>query len=328
MFKMFQAGNAALALSLVFTYAAIHAGNAQDTQDAQRRALQLISETADRICSVVSTRGESQSSQVQGNIQAQLSGLASKLASAGVSASGSITNSQYQNVLREQLAEVLRDNAACRLKVLEMLRDKLLGTASHTGAGDAANLGLTGPQSAAAATPRRPRITPHPSSIGGIGLGARFSEVQARPGVRVAKDGNGNAYAVMTPVRLTFGRGPSALAIPNAEATFDLSSGVVGEITIVFYFPTGACDRSLEAGLIVSTTAEDWGPPVEGPVTLPMQAPFSSPRPGETWFGKTALRYAKDDVGLIIVGATVFAQSAMNCHITLIYSRASSPHNR
>jgi hypothetical protein len=100
---------------------------AQNTLDAQKQALDLITSTADRICNVVSAKGEAQSSEVQGNIKAQLSGLASKLADAGVSGSGQITSAQYQNVLRQDLASTLRDNAACKLKVFDTMHKTLFG---------------------------------------------------------------------------------------------------------------------------------------------------------------------------------------------------------
>lgn len=96
--------------------------------EAQQKALDLITAAADRICNVVSTRGEVNSSEVKGNVTVQLRGLASKLAEAGVSGTGSITSEQYENVLRSDLAATLRDNTACRLKVFETLQQKLLGS--------------------------------------------------------------------------------------------------------------------------------------------------------------------------------------------------------
>lgn len=99
---------------------------------AQQRALKLITDTADKICNVVSTKGEANSEEVKGNVNASLRGLASKLADAGISGSGSITSEQYQNVLRSDLAATLKDNAACKLKVFDTLQNKLLGTEPHT----------------------------------------------------------------------------------------------------------------------------------------------------------------------------------------------------
>lgn len=91
-----------------------------------QKALELITNTADKICNVVSTSGEANSKEVQGSVAAHLSGLASKLADVGVSGSGAINNKAYQNVLQADLAATLKDNAACKLKVFDTLQDKLL----------------------------------------------------------------------------------------------------------------------------------------------------------------------------------------------------------
>jgi hypothetical protein len=90
------------------------------------QALDLITNTADRICNVVTTKGEVESTQVTGQVKAELSGLASRLANVGISGTGSITNEQYQNVLRQDLASTLHDNAQCKLKVFEDLQVKLI----------------------------------------------------------------------------------------------------------------------------------------------------------------------------------------------------------
>jgi hypothetical protein len=76
----------------------------------------------------VSTKGEAESSEVKGEIKAQLSGLAAKLADAGISGSGSINNDQYQSVLRKDLPTALQNNAICKLKVFDTLQNKLLET--------------------------------------------------------------------------------------------------------------------------------------------------------------------------------------------------------
>jgi hypothetical protein len=99
--------------------------------DAQA-AINLITNTADKICNVVSTKGEAGSTEVKGQLKAELSGLAARLATVGVSGSGSINSEQYQNVLRQDLATTLRDNANCKLKVFEKLEEKLLNATSSS----------------------------------------------------------------------------------------------------------------------------------------------------------------------------------------------------
>jgi hypothetical protein len=85
----------------------------------QANALKLITDAADRICDLIaagSSRGFD-----EGQLKAELGGLASRLASAGISSSGKPNEEQYRNVLRQDLAETLRDNSTCKLKVLEIL---------------------------------------------------------------------------------------------------------------------------------------------------------------------------------------------------------------
>jgi hypothetical protein len=91
-------------------------------------ALDLITKTADRICNIVSTKGEAESSEVKGEVKAQLNGLAAKLADAGISGSGIIKSDKYQNVLRQDLASTLHDNASCKLMVFGTLQAKLLSS--------------------------------------------------------------------------------------------------------------------------------------------------------------------------------------------------------
>ncbi len=99
-----------------------------DTFGNQQRALALITDTADRICSVVHERGEASSSEAQGQVRAQLSGLAARLADAGVNVAGSISNGRYEGVLREQLADTLKNNVECKLNVFKSLQARLVPT--------------------------------------------------------------------------------------------------------------------------------------------------------------------------------------------------------
>jgi hypothetical protein len=86
----------------------------------QANALKLITDAVDRICDLV-TAGSSRGLDVEEQLKAELGGLASRLASAGISSSGKPNEEQYRNVLRQDLAETLRDNSTCKLKVFETL---------------------------------------------------------------------------------------------------------------------------------------------------------------------------------------------------------------
>jgi hypothetical protein len=64
-------------------------------------ALTALADTADRICGIVSTQGEAGSSKVQGDIHAELNGLARRLATLGGSGSVDISSSKYQGLLQQ-----------------------------------------------------------------------------------------------------------------------------------------------------------------------------------------------------------------------------------
>jgi len=120
-------GNAAIVLFRVVAFSPAFSVYAAAPLDAQQ-AMDLITNTADRICNVVSTKGDAESSEAKGEVKAALSGLAAKLADVGVSSSGSINSDQYQNVLRQDLASTLKNNAECKLKVFDTLQAKLLSS--------------------------------------------------------------------------------------------------------------------------------------------------------------------------------------------------------
>lgn len=102
---------------------------AQDLETKQK-ALDAIARFAAETCNVVSTHGEADSMEVKGDVRAQLSGLAAKLADLGISGSGTIKNERYQNVLQSDLAAALKDNANCKLEVFKSLKNELLGAGS------------------------------------------------------------------------------------------------------------------------------------------------------------------------------------------------------
>jgi hypothetical protein len=109
----------------------IFSGSAANAElSEQANTLKLITDTADRICNVIASAGSARDVDVQGQLKAELGGLASRLADIGVSGSGKLKDEQYQNVLRQDLAGLLRDNANCKYKVFENLSNKTLSPSS------------------------------------------------------------------------------------------------------------------------------------------------------------------------------------------------------
>jgi hypothetical protein len=75
--------------------------------------IKMIVDTAERLCGNVEQKGSSDSTIVEGEVKAELSGLAKRLADIGIGGVGKLEESQYQGVLREQLAETLKDVRRC-----------------------------------------------------------------------------------------------------------------------------------------------------------------------------------------------------------------------
>jgi hypothetical protein len=99
-------------------------------------ALTAIADTADRICGIIVTQGESSGVAVQGDIHAQLNGLAKRLATFGGMGKVDITSSGYQGLLQQDLAGSLKDLRQCKLQVLATLQNTLLpGTVRPSGPG-------------------------------------------------------------------------------------------------------------------------------------------------------------------------------------------------
>jgi hypothetical protein len=95
-------------------------------QQANTDALKAVADTADRICGVLATSGEKQSTTVSGQVKGELSGLAKKLADLGIQGTGSIESSSYAGVLQTDLASSLSNQRDCKLKVFGSLADKVI----------------------------------------------------------------------------------------------------------------------------------------------------------------------------------------------------------
>ena len=112
-----------LALFLASLAVGLHADRAMADTPA---ALAAISDTADRICGIVATQGEAGQSKVQGDIHAELNGLARRLATIGGSGSTDLTSSKYQGLLQQDLPTALKDVRECKLRIFEKLQTVIL----------------------------------------------------------------------------------------------------------------------------------------------------------------------------------------------------------
>jgi len=71
--------------------------------------LQEITNAAERLCVNVKQSGQESSAKLSGDVKAELSGLAKRLADAGVSGAGQIQSKEYEGVVQGQLADTLKD---------------------------------------------------------------------------------------------------------------------------------------------------------------------------------------------------------------------------
>jgi hypothetical protein len=100
--------------------------NAQTVDDQQKAVIEVIISTAHSLCYDVATASRTKAEGVKGDVKAQLTGLASKIADIGLTGAGDITDSETEGVLQTDLAAALKDSAACKTHVLDTLASKLL----------------------------------------------------------------------------------------------------------------------------------------------------------------------------------------------------------
>lgn len=114
-----------MALFLVTVIMAFN-GYAADDDPLQERAIQLILETADRICVTIETEGSSHVTEFSGEANAELSKVLKSLADLGIKGAAKYQESDYQGVLREDLIDAINAQNDCKLAVFERLEAKLI----------------------------------------------------------------------------------------------------------------------------------------------------------------------------------------------------------
>lgn len=78
------------------------------------------------MCGNTSQTGHSSALELSGDAKAQLQGLVAQIAGLGLTGAGKYKRDDYKYVLHEQLAKALADNASCRLRVFELLQEKMI----------------------------------------------------------------------------------------------------------------------------------------------------------------------------------------------------------
>jgi hypothetical protein len=101
-----------------------------DDLDRQERALKIIRETAADICNTIAQEGGSELVELSGNVKAKLGGAVAKIADLGIEGAGKYRTEQFKGPLQQEVAKAVKDNATCRLEVLRLLQEKMLGHSS------------------------------------------------------------------------------------------------------------------------------------------------------------------------------------------------------
>lgn len=94
-------------------------------QALDRDSLTMIGETATAICGEIMQSGSNRDIEIAGEVNAELKGLAKKLADAGIEGTARLDDGRYANVLRDELGEELKNARECRMKVFEKLMDRI-----------------------------------------------------------------------------------------------------------------------------------------------------------------------------------------------------------
>jgi hypothetical protein len=109
------------AITLVLNVAA----SAQNLEQTGK-ALNLIADFADRMCTKVPLQGNSNSVDLSIEGKVEVSKLLKALTDLGVSAAGKYKSDEYQGVLQKDLKDALKDLSTCKQGIFKDLKDKVL----------------------------------------------------------------------------------------------------------------------------------------------------------------------------------------------------------
>ena len=95
--------------------------------DAQQKALEIIGNFADRICTTPPLEGQSTDIKLSGQAKAELSSILKQIAELGIEGSGVFIDSIRRKAFRQgELAEAIAQGNDCKFSVFKELKDKLL----------------------------------------------------------------------------------------------------------------------------------------------------------------------------------------------------------
>jgi len=100
--------------------------SAASAQQLNPQQIQIIKDTAQSVCNTVrDAKGQKSELQLQGDIKAELGGLAGKIVDAGIAGKGSLSREDFEGLSREATAAALEGDRGCRERVFNKMFDKL-----------------------------------------------------------------------------------------------------------------------------------------------------------------------------------------------------------
>jgi hypothetical protein len=119
-----MAGYAPIAWAACFLTMVAPAAHGQQLNSEQ---IDLIRRTANDVCNTVrEARGHQNSSQLEGEVQAKLSGLPGRLVDLGGSGKGSVRQEEFEGLTREATALALQGDRECRERLFNRMFDRYL----------------------------------------------------------------------------------------------------------------------------------------------------------------------------------------------------------
>ena len=115
-----------LIIAIIISIPIFSAAATADNLSKQKEALEIILDFADRLCNTPSTKGSSENIELSGSAKAELNNILKKMADLGIEGAVKYQQSEYVNVLQNDLAGLIRDSGLCKQRVWNDLQDKLL----------------------------------------------------------------------------------------------------------------------------------------------------------------------------------------------------------
>lgn len=104
-------------------------GSAHAQDKAQRDALEMLQEFAERICASAPMSSKNETLEVSGQVKVDLNQVLAKIAGLGISGATKYQDVETQGVLQKDLANLIVNSNDCKLKVVLSLQEKLIPAA-------------------------------------------------------------------------------------------------------------------------------------------------------------------------------------------------------